>query len=315
MKKITLLMIATFSLSMVFAQKNVVLKINHKLANGSFNFNQKASNNLNKDFNITRLEYYMSSIKIKHDGGQISNATDVFVLVKGGNQATEIDLGTYNINSIEAITFSIGVNAPINNQDPTLWPANHPLSPKSPSMHWGWTAGYRFVALEGKAGSNLTTTYEIHALGNVNYFENTISLNAIEENNKLVMNIYADYTKAINDINVSQGVISHGEIGESITLLNNFKNYVFSSSSSTGIFNQIELIPVNVWPNPSLGKVNIEFPQSAKISKVEVRDILGQLKYSSSSDLNSIEISDKGVYFISIYDAENLKAVEKVIVQ
>lgn len=315
MKKITLLMIATFSLSMVFAQKNVVLKINHKLANASFNFNQKASNNLNNDFNITRLEFYMSSIKIKHDGGQISNATDVFVLVKGGNQATEIDLGTYNINSIEAITFSIGVNAPINNQDPTLWPANHPLSPKSPSMHWGWTAGYRFVALEGKAGSNLTTTYEIHALGNVNYFENTISLNAIEENNKLVMNIYADYTKAINDINVSQGVISHGEIGESITLLNNFKNNVFSSSSSTGIFNQIELIPVNVWPNPSLGKVNIEFPQSAKISKVEVRDILGQLKYSSSSDLNSIEISDKGVYFISIYDAENLKAVEKVIVQ
>lgn len=308
-------MIATFSLSMVFAQKNVVLKINHKLANGSFNFNQKASNNLNKDFNITRLEYYMSSIKIKHDGGQITNATDVFALVKGGNQATEIDLGSFNIISIEAITFSIGVNAPINNQDPTLWPANHPLSPKSPSMHWGWTAGYRFVALEGKAGSNLTTTYEIHALGNVNYFENTITLKAVEENNKLVMNIYADYTKAINNIDVSQGVISHGEIGESITLLNNFKNNVFSSSSSTGIFNQTELIPVKVWPNPSLGKVNIEFPQSAKISKVEVRDILGQLKYSSSSDLNSIEISDKGVYFISIYDAENLKAVEKVIVQ
>ena len=61
--------------------------------------------------------------------------------------------------------------------------------------------------------------------------------------------------------------------------------------------------------------MNIEFPQSAKISKVEVRDILGQLKSISSSELNSFEISDKGVYFISIYDAEKLMGVEKVIVQ
>ncbi|MCG9880276.1 MAG: hypothetical protein MH472_06730, partial [Bacteroidia bacterium] len=175
MKSLILTMVFAATSVVAFAQKNVVLRVHHRLAGQPFAFNQASSNNLGNGFNLSRLEYYVSSIKVKHDGGMTMNATDVYALVKANATSTDIDLSSLSVNAIEGITFSIGVNAPQNNQDPTQWAAGHPLAPKSPSMHWGWTAGYRFVAMEGKTGSNLNTVFEIHALGNVNYFEQTIN--------------------------------------------------------------------------------------------------------------------------------------------
>ena len=103
-----------------------------------------------------------------HDTGKISQATGVYILANA-SQVLEVDLGSFDVTNVEAIKFSVGVNEPENHEDPTKWDSNHPLYPKSPSMHWGWASGYRFVALEGKTGDQLNKTFEIHALGDDNY--------------------------------------------------------------------------------------------------------------------------------------------------
>src|SRR5690606_23624170 len=148
-----------------FAQTPVELHISHMLGANGLAFGSTAHNDLGNDFNVSRLEYYISKIQIHHDGGMTTDVYDHYILADGGQDVTD-DLGSFNITTVESISFHIGVDAPINNADPALQPPGHPLALKTPSMHWGWASGYRFVAMEGKSGSGLSQSYEIHALGN-----------------------------------------------------------------------------------------------------------------------------------------------------
>jgi hypothetical protein len=311
---LTIVFIATTIVA--FAQKNVVLRVHHLLAGQPFAYNQASSNNLGNGFNLSRLEYYVSSIKVKHDGGMTMNATDVYALVKASPSSTDIDLSSLSVNTIEGITFSIGVNAPQNNQDPTQWAAGHPLAPKSPSMHWGWTAGYRFVAMEGKTGTNLNTVFEIHALGNVNYFEQTINTSATEENGKWVINVYADYVQSLREIAISQGVISHGETGEAATLLTNFKTNVFTATAVTGLFEQDKIATFSVYPNPCNGKFSIDLSQLRQVNKIVVTNLLGQSILEQNSQIsNQFNLTNKGIYIVSLFDNNTLVGNQKLVVE
>ena len=70
MKKQIIITVALMLIVMVSkAQKNVYFTITHKLSTSDFAFNQTAQNDLMQDFKITRVDYYISSIKIIHDGG------------------------------------------------------------------------------------------------------------------------------------------------------------------------------------------------------------------------------------------------------
>lgn len=315
--KSQLLTIAFIATTVVaFAQKNVVLRIHHRLAGQPFAFNQTLSNNLGNDFNLSRLEYYVSSIKVKHDGGLTMDATDVYALVKANASATDIDLSSLSLDAIDGITFSIGVNAPQNNQDPTQWAAGHPLAPKSPSMHWGWTAGYRFVAMEGKTGANLNTVFEIHSLGNINYFEQTINTTATQENGKWIINVYADYSQSLRGINVSQGVISHGETGEAATLLTNFKTNVFTASAVTGLFEQSKISTLSIFPNPSDGKFSIDLTLLPHVNKMVITNLLGQTILEQNSQLsNQFNLTNKGIYIVSLFDNNTLVGTQKLVVE
>ena len=134
-------------------------------------------------------------VNVIHDGGQETPATGVYALVDA-SQPTTIDLGSLNITTVEGIKFYVGVNTPQNNQDPALWPSTHPLAPKNPSMHWGWASGYFFVAMSGNSGASLDKTFEVHALGNANYFSQTFTTTAATVNNEQVITLNADYAAA-----------------------------------------------------------------------------------------------------------------------
>lgn len=303
------------------AQTTVKLKINEFLGEESFAFNQESSNNLEDKFNVSRLQYYISNISIVHDTGKITPATGVYILVNAGN-TTEFDLGEYDVADIEAINFSVGVNKPENHQDPTQWPNSHPLYPKSPSMHWGWTAGYRFVAMEGKAGASLSTTFQIHALGDYNYHKISIPTDAIEDNGDLIIELNADYAKAVENINIAQGVITHGDYDEAAELLRNFRDFVFSSS--TGALNTLSLNEysvndfLNIYPNPSLsGDFVLRSENNGKINSYRIINSLGKVM-QSNLEVNSTEcslaIKEKGIYYIEVLLITNKKVVKKVIV-
>jgi hypothetical protein len=44
----------------------------------------------------------------------------------------------------------VGLPPELNDRDPALWPAAHPLNPSVNGLHWSWQGGYIFLALEGR---------------------------------------------------------------------------------------------------------------------------------------------------------------------
>ncbi|MDZ4667686.1 MAG: MbnP family protein [bacterium] len=316
----TLIVILLFALNSS-AQKDVFLTITHKLGSNNFNFNQAATNDLGNNLNVSRIDYYMSKFVIIHDGGQLLSLPDsIIILAKGWNNVVK-KLGNFNVTNVEGITFSIGVPLSYNHTDPTLYGPLNPLSPQSPSMQWGWTAGYRFVAIEGMAGPSLSTGYQMHGLGDTNYFSQTKMTNGTNANGNIYINLNADYTLALKGINVASGPIDHGVDATDLTVLQNFKNYVFSVGTviPTGIKSVNEEIEVSIYPNPSTQKINIDLGnKNVELSDIIVIDILGREIINRTIGGNSnidLQIARPGIYTILFLEMGTLKGTRKIIIQ
>lgn len=182
--------------------------------------------------NFTRLQYYISEITLTHDGG-VQTKLDGHYILANGLEDSSYDLGELSIDKVEHIQFYIGVDAFNNHADPSLWPNGHPLANQQPTMHWGWAAGYRFAAIEGKTGRGLFFTYQIHALGDQHYGSVDIDVDASEDNGDVHINLVADYLRLFDNLDVSAGLIEHSDAPKAAQLLTNLKQNVFTANSST----------------------------------------------------------------------------------
>lgn len=319
-QKISISILAIIFSFNAMAQKNVFLTVKHKLGANSFAFNQAATNNLNNNLSISRIDYYMSNFKIIYDGGQIlSLPSNVIILVKGSNNVVK-SLGSYNVTNVEGITFSIGVPQSLNHTDPATYPSSNPLAPQSPSMQWGWTAGYRFVAIEGKAGANLTTTYQMHGLGDANYFSQTKMAAGIVSGNDITINLDADYTQALKGINVTLGPIDHGVDATDLTVLKNFRDFVFAPGAgmTTSVTSLTKETNISLYPNPSsTGEISIKNSDlNSTLSHVDIMDVTGRtlLSYQlQNTMINKINVPLKGMFFVVLKTTSGESFLQKII--
>jgi hypothetical protein len=305
MKRI-LLSVLTLIAAASFAQTDVTLRINHKLGTADFAYDQVAQNNLGQDFKTNRLEYYLSQVTIVHDGGmETAVPLDTVALVQPGTEiATSIPLGSYFVTSIESVKFYIGIQEPTNNEDLSLYSVDHPLGPKSPSMHWGWTAGYRFVAYEGFGGSGFSQNFQLHGLGNENYFEIERNVNAVDESGVLIMDLNADYTRGVENIDLAGGTISHGSTGGAKQTLENWRDFVFGNYY-LGLDDVNLAVNWSVYPNPSNGLVTIKLDESIQATSVQITNALGEvIENILLTDLltKEIELKQSGLFMFTIYD-------------
>ena len=320
MKKFILFLFAFFMLNIGgFAQNDIQFKINHKLGDADFALETGAKNNLGHDFKVTRLEYYISEIIITHDGGAITKIKDFWILVNA-DKDTQVNLGNYDIHSVEKVSFSIGVDPDHNHLDPASYDASHPLAPQFPSMHWGWSAGYRFVAFEGYGGSAFNQLFQLHGLEDLNYYQNETELDIVAENNEIVISLDADYARALEDINLNSGVIVHGGYGEAKQCLENFRDFVFSpTSETTSTIDFSEVNNFSVYPNPTNnGNFTIALEASEELAyQVSVTDILGkQIHFFNAVNSNSImdvQLDKSGFYFINLIKAGHPVISKKLI--
>lgn len=244
-------------------ERNVVLVLNHSLNGSQFAFNTpQQTGTAGRMFKLTRLEYYVSGIQIVHDGGQVTSIPDLYLLVNPSSNKS-YTLGMHAFTQIEGIRFNIGVDPARNHADPATYPVSHPLALKNPSMHWGWAAGYRFIALEGFSGASanmLTTNFQIHALGDELYKPIQISAPAVLQGNELLVAIQAEYKNALQGIDLSQGPINHSAEGEALVMMQNFGALVFSAGTTSGVEAEVQNhnVPLYVYPNPAIDQVTIQ---------------------------------------------------------
>lgn len=318
MKKITILTAVVLLAINAKAQKDVRFTINHLLGDKPFALNTAMTNNMGDELKIARLEYYISDIKLVHDGGQITSALDVYMLARGNKNDT-ITLGNFDVTTIEAIQFAIGVDPGVNNGDPSAWASVHPLAPKNPSMHWGWTAGYRFVAIEGKSGTTFNQDFQIHALGNKNYFKQSINTGAVDVNNSLLIAINADYTKAVSGMSMAGGLIEHGETDEAAACLRNYQLQVFTSTTGESSVASARALNItngfSVQPVPSTGLITLKV-KNKQFSNATYRitNLLGaEISTGQVSSETSLAIINRGIYFVTLTQ-NGVNSTKKIVI-
>lgn len=272
----------------------------------------------------TRFEYYVSGIIITHDGGQVTPLTGLHLLVRPV-QDSVYSLGQMpDVNKVEAITFSVGVAPEYNHLDPTTWSPDNPLAPQNPEMHWGWVSGYRFAAIEGEAGPNLDQHFEIHSIGDANYFTQTIATVAVQADpDTKVIHLNADYSLAVKDIGLSLGLVKHGTTGTAVTLLANFRDVIFTALVASHVVDPVFEGSFGLLANPVSSsespELRFSLPSGHNFS-VKLTDIAGkeivnhQLESGESQALTLDILPVAGLYLASLYQDNRLVATEKLVV-
>lgn len=238
MKQILLLLMFSAFAQLGHSQSELFLRFDHRLYGKSFALNQEATSPMGTKYKISRLQFYISGIKITHDGGQELNLNTVYLFVDPSNpNSKEFSLGRFsNVNAVEKIEYAIGVDAASNHLDPASYPANHPLAPKNPTMHWGWTSGYRFISLTGTA-ARVTGAFvdpvNIEGLGDANFKVKSYSVKSVLENGKIYIDMVAEYNLLLDGISIAGGATNHGESGSAAELVLNGSLKVFSPASPT----------------------------------------------------------------------------------
>ena len=309
-------MLCTFAST---AQSTVNIQINHLLDGEEFENEVNSTNNLGNDFMIDRLQYYLSGFSITHDGGQVTEVEDLYVLVSllSSTDPTTIELGEFEFDNLESVRFHFGVDSQANHADPSLLPPSHPLAPKFPYMHWGWAAGYRFIALEGKSGPNVDQELQFHCIGDEFYKQMEYPV-TMSGQTSYTVEIDAEYKNLLEGINISSGLILHGNLGEIKTLAKNISEKVFSTSTSTSTSDSELVNSFEVYPNPvTNGQLNIKMDVASSNNLLRVQDALGRVVFSGTQLANTqVELSNPGMYFLSIADSNGKTlATRKVVVQ
>ena len=315
MKKTFYCFCALLIANVVIAQsKTVILNVEHRIGTDTCTSGVEGINNLGNPFKLNRIQYYMDEIILVHDGGSKDTAM-ALALVDGFSQ-TSLNLGTFAVDSLESVRFAIGVNASLNHLDPTTYNPNHPLAPKSPSMHWGWTGGYRFIAAEGLGGSTFSQIFEFHGLGDGNYAHLTLPTSGtLLGSDTLMITIIADYNELFRGVNLGSGPISHGETGGAAQTLHNMSNYVFTSSEGNAAMGLTENTSVTgVYPNPSNGIFTIE---SSKAGTYEILDVLGRkiIEGNFSEGLTEVNLTARGMFLLRMRFLDRTATVQKIHVR
>ena len=307
---------------MSFAQKNLSFSIEHLIGSDPFTTESSFTNNLGNEIKPTTLKYYVSEISITHDGGQELLIEDLFLLVKAEDGTVEVNLTDLDFTELEGLKFHIGVPEDLNHADPGLQPSGHPLAYQSPSMHWGWAGGYKFLVTEGSSGA-AANNFQIHSTGDALYTAVNLDLNISAETvSDVSFTLNADYAQLYKNIQMENGVFNHGQFAEAAVAVSNLANEVFSVGDIVlNTTNPTFTGSYTFAPNPTTnGMVNlkadlVEFNDYT----LNVRNILGQQvqSYQFQGDKLDYTIADlnSGIFVVEVSNAEGVLFNEKIIVQ
>lgn len=226
---------------LVGAQTHVVLRINNVYGNQPFYADNQDHGYTDWDGNaitFNRSSYYLSEFRFS-DGTTIDTLAESHTLVK--SEITEYYIGTTSVSNITDMTVGVGVDEPYNHLDPATYAAEHPLAHQIPNMHWGWTAGYKFLALEGNVDSDgdgsTDAMFQFHALEDPNYQKN-VSIDPYVEmaGDTAYIWINVDHKGWIQSVNVPSAGVLHGSHPETDQMMDNSGIApVFQPYSTVGI--------------------------------------------------------------------------------
>ena len=295
------LAVLCFAVLCSHAQTQVALRIDHQAGQSEIAQTLVVETPAGESVEVDRLEYYLSGFTLVHDGGLETPIEGAFVLADAFVDELHPLGSAEGVNNVELLKFTVGVDPENNHADPVLWNADHPLAPQVPSMHWGWAAGYRFVALEGGSDG---APLEIHALGDDNHTPGEMEVLASVEDGVLVLDVEADVLGFFHLLTVGSGLINHSENEEAILVCNNLADRVFRMPGANGIDVQADVpFDFNLIARDGGARIQFDAALTAPL-QVELLDILGRtlLTFEVAAGTRTYDLIDvdPGTFLISV---------------
>ncbi len=280
-----------------------------------------------KKVKLTRAEFYISEVEMLLPDNAVLPLTDRYILVNAENPAAEHDLGAWEVDGIQGLTLHIGVPQSVNHNDPAAWPSDHPLAPQNPSMHWGWSAGYRFMAIEGKVDNNNDgvpeTDFEFHNLGDALYRAVELTGMAEADNGVLDLHLTLDYAKLFENMPMGGSLIQHGSNATNQKMIDNAANEDFITMQLVSATQQVSdnSLKVSASPNPFSTETVIRFDLPATDALVmivtnslgQVARTIGSVPASGSLRFEKGDLPN-GIYQYAFYENGILLARKQFVI-
>lgn len=314
----------------VFAQTNpVVISFDHKAGADPMVLGQTVFSIWNgKKVMLNRAQFYVSDISLRRTDNTQVLLSDKYVLVNANAPAAEHNLGTWPIESVQGATLHLGIIKAVNHSDPAIYPTGHPLAPQNPSMHWGWAAGYRFLAIEGKVDTDNDgvpeSVFEFHNVGDDFYKAIELTGAATAANGTLHLRFVVNYAQLFKNLSMTGNLIQHGAAPLNVAMNNNAvgENFLGIANTSSAQDVAANSLQVAVSPNPWLTETLIQYqlPAADALTMVVTNALgqtvrtLGGLPASGSATLERGDLPS-GLYQCAFFENGRLLARKQLAIQ
>jgi len=296
--------------------KEIILRFSHESNGRSILMSHGSHTVNNTSIKYRRIDYFLSDFKFIKKNNDTLFAENKYILVRG--QTKDFSLGNVDItdiNDIINLEYNFGIDKETNHADPSLYPDSHPLSYPYSSMHWGWAAGYRFLAIEGTYSLNngqINSPFEYHLVSD-DYFMTLNYIPVLEEiDNKIIIQFEINMDDILKDVDFTTNSFVHGTGSWNDVIANNIKSSNAFRPKFTSVKNlypelKLSPIPANDFINLITGSINIStFEFKIFNSNGE---FISDYFPNKSSNLN-ISSFATGVYYLQI---TNDKTIIKTI--
>jgi len=289
------------------AQNNLFLTFSPKNAGVDLALNTNIQNLSGIVMKIDDFNYYISNIHIIYDGGQDLDYSDTVLLVTASDHVFKLD--EINVPNIEQINFSVGVPQDINHNDITLYPLDHYLSFQTPSMHWGWTSGYKFLLVDGwgdgTGDGNPESLFQLHNVGDANFKNVQLPVVATYTPTQTDIFINCNLDEWIYGVNPGSLGALHGETGLNASTMNNVNSRVVFEQPATAVVSELNKNSTLFFTNTET-TLSVTWKDMTGIASYQLVDMSGKIivkeNNNSINDIISIENPKKGSYIFTTFD-------------
>lgn len=199
------------------------------------------SKSQNEEITISNWSMILSELSLIKENGELLPLGDGYQWVAFRNNRTIFNYENIPEGVYKGIHFKVGLDSLVNHGNPNIWPADHPLNPNLTGLHWGWSGGYIFHALDGMyreiGSTGLPSSFSFHTATMPMVREYDL-LRAFEISQSTVstgvIKVHAEnYFDGKVTIKLKEGSVSHSEGTKEILLMNS----ILSNMGGEGLQN------------------------------------------------------------------------------
>ena len=130
----------------------LTLEFDNHVGEEDLELNQDYTNTNGETFRLSKLNYYISNIKLKTNDGKefiVPQDSSYFLIMENDEESQEVTIDDIPAGNYNQITFTIGVDSLRSTMDITKRQGVLDPAQGHDGMYWTWNSGYIFFKMEG----------------------------------------------------------------------------------------------------------------------------------------------------------------------